>query len=1298
MMKRILSLILVISLVFSGPQSFVVTAMADEMSPGSTSITSGDCGDNLTWELQDNNSTLVISGTGDMWDYGNHWDDNKCGNVTSAPWGVFWETIDSISLPEELMSIGEFAFNGLNISTISIPEFVTNIGDWAFEGCRNLSGVLVIPISVAYIGQYAFADTGISSVIMPEPWPELDLGPFRECRNLTEVYAPKSGTCGDALTWELQEDGTLVISGSGTMWTYGNMEITEGKIVSGAPWGDHWESIERISLQEGSTSICQCAFQGLNITEVTIPGTVIDIESYAFADCTNLTGVLDIPDSVSTIGSYAFANTGISEVNMPESWPLLGEGAFSGCWNYTPKSGVCGDDLTWELQENGTLVISGTGEMWSYDITWYDSAEKYITNAPWANSMESINSIIFSEGLTSIGHYAFFNLNNISSISIPNTVTHIGVCSFNGCENLSGQLVIPDSVTYIGDNAFAATGYSTVILPDSWPELGQGVFSGPNLTKVYAPKNGTCGENLAWELHDDGTLVISGTGEMSPYSSNWNNAAQKQITSAPWGYHWDSIESITLSEGLTSIGRYAFFGLNITEIIIPASVTGIGDYAFAYTEISSVDMPEPWPQLGVGVFRYCPNLQEVYAPKSGTCGDNLAWELQDDGTLVISGSGAMWSYGLWYDDTAKRNFSDAPWGEHWKSIERVSISEGVTSIGAIAFWGLNITEITIPESVTSIGDYAFAYTEIRSVDMPEPWPQLGVGVFLGCWNLEEVFAPKSGTCGDNLTWELQEGGTLIISGTGDMWGYSVNEFWVDGTQKLITAAPWGEYWKSIEYIILPEGLTSIGNFAFLSLNITEITIPNTVTYIGWSAFEDTNLAGTLVIPESVTKIGDFAFAKTGITGTLVIPESVTEIGNYAFTGTEISSVIMPDPWPQLGDEVFYNCRNLTETPAPRNGNCGDNLTWELQDDGTLVVSGVGEMWSYGSSWDDSAQKQITSAPWGYHWKSIEQIVLPEGLTFISDSAFCGLNITEITIPNTVTRIGFSAFEGCENLSGVLVIPESVTQIGDYAFANTGISGVSMPEPEPQLGVGVFLGCWNLQGSSEPKSGTCGNKLTWELQDNGTLVISGMGDMHSYEPGFDEIEMKMITTAPWGAHWKSIERVILPEGLTTIGGWAFCGLNITEIIIPDTVIHIGNGAFCSTQLNGILEIPESVTYIADDAFAETGINKVYMPENWPEIGFWTFPNDVVYVTLKSAVITADAILYAEPSRNEKQNGIIAEGTEVVVAEREGDFIKLSDGNWIESKYVYEFSTPYPATADKLGQGTTVAKISYYEYPS
>ena len=100
MMKRILSLILVISLVFSGPQSFVVTAMADEMSPGSTSITSGDCGDNLTWELQDNNSTLVISGTGDMWDYGNHWDDNKCGNVTSAPWGVFWETIDSIILPE----------------------------------------------------------------------------------------------------------------------------------------------------------------------------------------------------------------------------------------------------------------------------------------------------------------------------------------------------------------------------------------------------------------------------------------------------------------------------------------------------------------------------------------------------------------------------------------------------------------------------------------------------------------------------------------------------------------------------------------------------------------------------------------------------------------------------------------------------------------------------------------------------------------------------------------------------------------------------------------------------------------------------------------------------------------------------------------------------------------------------------------------------------------------------------------------------------------------------------------------
>ncbi|MCF0168834.1 MAG: hypothetical protein HUJ93_09385, partial [Bacteroidales bacterium] len=90
--------------------------------------------------------------------------------------------------------------------------------------------------------------------------------------------------------------------------------------------------------------------------------------------------------------------------------------------------------------------------------------------------------------------------------------------------------------------------------------------------------------------------------------------------------------------------------------------------------------------------------------------------------------------------------------------------------------------------------------------------------------------------------------------------------------------------------------------------------------------------------------------------------------------------------------------------------------------------------------------------------------------------------------------------------------------------------------------------------------------------------------------------------------------------------------------------------------------------------------------------------VTYAVLGAAVITADAILYLEPARNEKQNGSIEEGTEVVVVATTGVFSQLSDGSWIESKYVYEFSTPYPATADKLGQGTTVAKISYYEYPS
>ncbi|MCF0134804.1 MAG: leucine-rich repeat protein, partial [Lachnospiraceae bacterium] len=754
---------------------------------------------------------------------------------------------------------------------------------------------------------------------------------------------------------------------------------------------------------------------------------------------------------------------------------------------------------------------------------------------------------------------------------------------------------------------------------------------------TFVIASGDCGDDLTWELQENGTLIITGTGAMDVYSYTWDNSLNKEVTTAPWGEYLDHIERISLPYGLTSIGPCAFSGLNITEIAIPDSVVYIGWGAFYYTNLSGeLVIPESVTSIDVAAFANTGISGELVIPDSITYIYAKAFKNTDITGLVLP-------------DTLQ-------------GIELEAFNSCTNLTGTLV----------IPESVTEIGDYAFAYTGISSVSMPDPWPYLGEGVFRGCPNLTEDYSPKRGACGDNLTWELQSDGTLLISGTGEMRSYRT--VLDESAGKDITAAPWGEYWESIERISLPEGLTSIGGCAFYGLNITEISIPDTVTHICWHSFATcVNLSGELLIPESVTNIDAYAFAYTGI-----------------------SSARIPSPWTHLAEGVFYGCPNLTEDNFR---SCGDSLTWELQGEGTLVITGTGKMWSFGHTWDESAHKWVTSAPWGQYWESIDSISLPEGLKSIGDLAFEGMNITEITIPSTVTYIGIAAFYGCVDLSGELVIPESVTRIRDYAFAHTGISSVDMPEPRPELGQGVFRGCSDLTENYAPKSGICGDNLTWELQEDGTLLFSGTGEMFSYTFDWNERENKGITAASWGDHWQSIERIVLPDGLTSIGDCAFTGLNITEIAIPNTVSFIGNYAFNECEdLCGTLVIPRSVTSIGSCAFGITGITKVYLPEPRPTLGEEAFPKGVTYAVLGAAVITADAILYLEPARNEKQNGSIEEGTEVVVVATTGVFSQLSDGSWIESKYVYEFSTPYPATADKLGQGTTVAKISYYEYPS
>ena len=268
----------------------------------------------------------------------------------------------------------------------------------------------------------------------------------------------------------------------------------------------------------------------------------------------------------------------------------------------------------------------------------------------------------------------------------------------------------------------------------------------------------------------------------------------------------------------------------------------------------------------------------------------------------------------------------------------------------------------------------------------------------------------SGTCGDNLTWKLDDEGTLTISGKGAM------TEWVNSD-----SAPWKTYSNTINKVVIQPGVTSIGGHAFSKCkNLTSITIPEGVTSIGSDAFSGCSSLTSITIPEGVTSIGEYAFYACENLKSITIPKSVTSIGNYAFGGcSSLTSITIPEGVTSIEGGVFYKCSSLTSITIPESVT---SIGWyAFQGCSSLTSITIPEgVTSIGKN-EFSGCKNLTS------------ITIPEGVTNIGENAFRGCSsLTSITIPKGVTSIEWGTFRGCSSLKSI-TIPERVTSIGEYAF-------------------------------------------------------------------------------------------------------------------------------------------------------------------------------------------------------------------------------------------------------------------------
>ena len=637
------------------------------------------------------------------------------------------------------------------------------------------------------------------------------------------------------------------------------------------------------------------------------------------------------------------------------------------------ESGTCGENLTWKI-EDGVLTISGTGAMTGYPPS----------QSPWAAA--KIRSVVIESGVTSIGSHAFSDCSSLTSVEIPNSITFIDQGAFSGCSNLT-SITIPDGVTTIRSGAFRnCSSLTSITIPDSVTNIGEGVFY--HCTGLADDKGFVIVRNMLCGYFGKGADVVVPTG----------------VTKIDIGaFEWcSSLASIAIPNSITSIGSSAFQGCSsLTSVEIPDSVTSIGGSAFqGCSSLTSVKIPDGIVTINSYVFSNCSSLTSITIPDSVTnicpyafsnCSGLTSVEIPDSVTSI--GPSAF------YDCSA---LTDVYYGGSRAGWNKIWIYE----------YNDQLTGATI--------HYAKTDPTATPTQTPMPTP-IATPVPSPTATPAEPSVPTSGTCGENLTWKIEDG-VLTISGTGAMMDYS----WCQDP-----AAPWAA--AKIKSVVIESGVTSIGNSAFYGFSLTSITIPDSVTSIGDSAFRGCTGLTSVTIPDGVTSIGECAFTESSLTS-ITIPDSVTSIGRAAFSASSLTSIEIPDSVTNIGEGAFYVCPGLA-------------------DDGGFVI--------------------VCNILCGYFGKGAD-VAVPTGVTKIDMSAFQGCSsLVSIAIPDSVTSIGQGAFSGCSNLTSI-TIPDGVTSIENYTFFNcSSLTSVEIPEGVTSIGCGAFWACTSLtdvyySGCSEAK--------------------------------------------------------------------------------------------------------------------------------------------------------------------------------------------------------------------------------------
>ena len=661
---------------------------------------------------------------------------------------------------------------------------------------------------------------------------------------ITEKSYGECGAEGNNLTWSLDSEGVLTISGTGRMadWYHGalsysvffdgtattfDVEFTDAE----PPWYQRRNQICSVVIEEGVISIGACAFFDCSKLEhVQLPDSLVVIDREAWFGCVSLTEC-QIPDQVRFIDEEIFGCCmKLKSVRLPQNLDYLPEAIFHNCFGLT-----------------------------EYQVP---------------------------EGVKYLKERAFDNCRNLKSITIPKSVEVILPQVFGECPNLETVSVSPDNKNYSADEGglynkqktelvrYAQKSGRTFSVPESVERIGNDAFSG-------------CSTLLRITLPEKLKAIGRGAFAYCDNLSEMNIPETVECIGASAFKLCRNMKSLQLPDRMTGISDYMLYGCpGLTEIVIPPNVTKIGDFAFfGCNGLNTINISDNVSSIGYGAFDKCAEELTLFG-STGSCAEAYAVE----NGLAFSSRGSVTEHIKTPDRTAPNTdkyyrydslesaFGDLNLDGNYSDLTDMQL------LGNCAAGYTDTSDALINALADINADGRFSITDRACFDsMYKIDPLLYMSDWMKVYSRldtdkllnHELTILAEGACGpksdSNLVWKLYSDGTLMFFGHGIMSDYA--------------GACWHGYTSEIKQIILQDGITHIGDSAFSDcVNLKYLEIPDTVTSIGKKAFSGCD--ESFVLRGTVGSVAE-KYAKNN----MIKFEPIDEVSPYVTTTTATTTTL-----------------------------------------------------------------------------------------------------------------------------------------------------------------------------------------------------------------------------------------------------------------------------------------------------------------------------------------------------------------------------------------------------------------------